>query len=64
MATRSPSATAFPLDHRFALLYLNCSFPRQSGTIMSGFASTLEAFYLERLGYKKGWHSGDRFHER
>ena len=31
---------------------------------MSGFASTLEAFYLERLGYKKGWHSGDRFHER
>ena len=38
--------------HRF--LFLNVPFLRQSGTIMSGFASTIESISQVRFGGKKG----------
>jgi hypothetical protein len=41
-------------DHRSAPLFLNLPFPRQSGTIMSGFVRTLEVIYQVRFGDKKG----------
>jgi hypothetical protein len=45
-------------------LFLNFPFPRQSGTIVSGFAGTIEAISQLRFVSRRGWPSGDRFHER
>jgi hypothetical protein len=35
-------------------LFLNLPIPRQSGTIVSGFARTLEVIYQVHFGRKKG----------
>jgi hypothetical protein len=45
-------------------LFLNLPFPRQTGTIVSGFARTLEVIYQVHFGGKKVVASDDRFHER
>ena len=47
-----------------SLFCLNLHFPRQTGTIVSGFARTLEVIYQVHFGGKKVVASDDRFHER